>query len=193
MRPASAVSRVRSSSGNTSPSCSNSTAGIPSREAQESSALWRSAGTSASCSVAVGSAAALICDTGALLDYLVESAPDHRLFRSAIDQARTRYVPGLVLAELDYFLRNERPAMESFMRDLARGAFTYAPPTLDQLSRAMEIDRRYSDLGLGLVDGSVVVLAESLGIRRVATRDVRHFAAVRLRDGSPLELVVHPT
>jgi hypothetical protein len=57
---------------------------------------------SASCSVAVGSAAALICDTGALLDYLVESAPDHRLFRSAIDRARTRYVAGLVLAELDY-------------------------------------------------------------------------------------------
>jgi len=143
--------------------------------------------------VAVGSAAALICDTGALLDYLVESAPDHRLFRSAIDQARTRYVPGLVLAELDYFLRDERRAMELFMRDLARGAFTYAPPTLDQLSQAMEIDRRYSDLGLGLVDGSVVALAESLGLRRVATRDVRHFAAVRLRDGSPLELVVHPT
>jgi hypothetical protein len=32
-----------------------------------------------------GSAAALICHTGALLDYLVESVPDDRLFRSAID------------------------------------------------------------------------------------------------------------
>ena len=143
--------------------------------------------------MAAGSAAAVICDTGALLDYVVASAPDHRRFRSAIDQARTRYVPGLVLAELDYFLRDERRAMELFMRDLARGAFTYAPPTLDQLSQAMEIDRHYADLGLGLVDGSVVALAESLRLRRVATRDVRHFAAVRLRDGSPLELVVHPT
>ena len=47
-----------------------------------------------------GSAAALICDTGALIDYLVESAPDHTRFRDAIDQARTRYVPGLVLAEV---------------------------------------------------------------------------------------------
>jgi predicted nucleic acid-binding protein len=143
--------------------------------------------------VAVASEAALICDTGALLNYLVESAPDHRLFRSAIDRARRRYVPGLVLAELDYFLRDQRRAMELFMRDLAGSAFSYAPPTLDQLSRAMEIDRRSSDLGLGLVDGSVVALAESLGLRRVAARDVRHFAAVRLRDGSPLELVVHPT
>jgi predicted nucleic acid-binding protein len=102
-------------------------------------------------------------------------------------------VPGLVLAEVDYFLRDERQAMALFMRDLARGAFTYAPPTLDQLSRAMEIDRRYPDLDLGLVDAAIVALAEGLGVRRVATRDVRHFSTVRLRDGSPFELVVHPT
>lgn len=57
----------------------------------------------------------------------------------------------------------------------------------------MEIDRRYADLGLGLVDGSVVALAEALGIRRLATRDVRHFAAVRLPDGSSFDLVVLPT
>ena len=140
-----------------------------------------------------GSAAALICDTGALIDYFVESAADHRLFRNAIDQARTRYVPGLVLAEVDYFLRDERQAMHVFIQDLARGAFTYAPPTVGELSRAMDVDRRFADLGLGLVDGSVVALAESLGIRRLATRDVRHFAAVRLRDGRPFELVVRPT
>jgi predicted nucleic acid-binding protein len=74
--------------------------------------------------VAAGSAAALICDTGALIDDLVESAPDHELFRDAIDQARTRYVPGLVLAEVDYFLRDERRAMQVFMQDLAEGAFS---------------------------------------------------------------------
>jgi predicted nucleic acid-binding protein len=143
--------------------------------------------------VPAGNAAALICDTGALIDYLVEGAPDHRRFRDAIDESRTRYVPGLVLAEVDYFLRDERDAMQAFMQDLARGAFTYAPPTAGQLSRAMEVDRRFADLRLGLVDGSVVALAESLSIRRLATRDVRHFAAVRLRDGRSFELVVHPT
>jgi predicted nucleic acid-binding protein len=142
--------------------------------------------------VPADSAAALICDTGALIDYLVESAPDHRRFRSAIDQARTRYVPGLVLAEVDYILRHERQAMLVFMQDLASGAFTYSPPTTGQLSRAMEVDRRFADLGLGLVDGSVVALAGSLSIRRLATRNVRRFAAVRLRDGRSFELVVRP-
>ena len=102
-------------------------------------------------------------------------------------------MPGLVLAEIDYFLRDERHAMQVFMQDLARGAFTYAPPTIGQLSSAMEVDRRFADLSLGLVDSSVVALAESLGIRRLATRDVRHFAAVRFRDGRAFELVVHPT
>jgi predicted nucleic acid-binding protein len=59
-------------------------------------------------------------------------------------------------------------------------------------SSAAPVDRRFADLGLGLVDGSVVALAESLGVHRLATRDVRHFAAVRLRDGRSFDLVVHP-
>ncbi len=137
-------------------------------------------------------APALICDTGALLDYLVATAPDHRAFREAIDGSRTRYVPGLVLAEVDYFLRKERPAMAALIQDLSRGAFTYAAPSLGILSRAMEIDRRCGDLGLGLVDASIVALAEELGVYRLATRDVRHFSAVRLSGGRRFELVVQP-
>jgi predicted nucleic acid-binding protein len=142
--------------------------------------------------VPAGSAVALICDTSALIDYLVASAPDRQFFRDAIDRARTRFVPGLVLAEVDYFLRDERSAMNVFMQDLARGAFTYAPLTVGELARAMEVDRRFADLGLGLVDSSIVALAESLGIRRLATRDKRHFTTVRLRDSRVFELVVHP-
>jgi len=82
--------------------------------------------------------------------------------------------------------------MNAFIRDLVRGAFTYAPG-LDQLSRAMEIDARYRDLRLGLVDASIIVLAEDLGLRRIATRDLRHFTAARLRDGTSFDLVVFPT
>jgi hypothetical protein len=33
----------------------------------------------------------------------------------------------LILAELDYFLREERSAMRAFMDDLSEGAFTFAP------------------------------------------------------------------
>ena len=138
------------------------------------------------------STAALICDTGALLDYLIENAPDHRLFRNAIDKARTRYIPALVLAEVDYFLRSKRQAMQTFMQDIARGAFTYVPPSLDQLSRDG--------------DQSALRRSRSWSCGRFSCRarrgsrhppsgngDVRHFAAVRLPDGSSFDLVVVPT
>jgi hypothetical protein len=65
-------------------------------------------------------------------------------------------------------------------------------PCLGHERRAMEVDRRFEDLALGLVDGSIVALAESLGIRRLATRDVRHFAAVRLRDGQLVRRIPMP-
>ncbi|MFN0062847.1 MAG: type II toxin-antitoxin system VapC family toxin [Myxococcaceae bacterium] len=135
---------------------------------------------------------ALICDTGALLDYLVAAAPDHAAFKQAIDRARARYVPALVLAEVDYFLRDERDVMRVLMRDLSRGAFTYAPPSQTMLDRAMEIDRQHADLALGLVDASVVALAEEIGVYRLATRDIHDFSAVQLRKGRHFELVVHP-
>jgi predicted nucleic acid-binding protein len=137
-------------------------------------------------------AGAILCDTGALLDYLVSAAPDHRAFREAIDASRARYIPGLVLAEVDYFLRDERPAMNALMKDIARGAFIYAPPTLDVLIRAMSIDRKYAALRMGLVDASVVALAEELGVYRLATRDVRHFSAVTSPTGRAFDLVVTP-
>lgn len=137
-------------------------------------------------------APALLCDTGALLSYLDARAPDHRRYRKAIDEARARFVPGLVLAELDYFLRGDRPAMRAFIDDVERRAFLYSPPTDGQLSRAMEIDASYASLRLGLVDASIVALAEEIGVVRVATRDVRHFSAVRLADGRAFELAALP-
>ena len=138
-------------------------------------------------------AGALICDTGGLIDYLVASAPDHRAFRAAIDDARARYAPGLVLAEVDYFLRRERAAMRALTQDIRRQAFIYAPPSGAQRSRALEVDAAYPGLHLGLVDASVVALAEELGVTRLATRDVQDSSAVRLADGRPFDLVVFPS
>lgn len=47
----------------------------------------------------------------------------------------------------------------------------------------------YSDLGLGVVDASVVALAERLDVPRVATFDHRHFSVVRPSHVEAFELV----
>ena len=134
----------------------------------------------------------IICDTGALLDYFDARAPDHAAYRSAIDGASMRYVPALVLVEVDYFLRRRRGVMRMFMQNMARGMFRCCAPDPTQLERAMGIDLQYEDLELGLVDASIVALADELGVYRLATRDVRHFSAVRTPLGRTFELVVRP-
>jgi hypothetical protein len=48
-------------------------------------------------------------------------------------------------------------------------------------------------LRLCIADASLIALAEQLGVRRVATRDVRDFGAVTFPDGSTLELEVDPS
>ena len=62
----------------------------------------------------------------------------------------------------------------------------------DQVSRLREIDQRFASLELGLVDASIVALAEELDVVRIATRDVADFGPVRLSDGRAFELVVTP-
>lgn len=138
-------------------------------------------------------APAILCDTGALLDYLAAEAVDHEAFRTAIDGSRARFVPALILAELDHFLSRHRAVMHGFLADIDRGTFTLVGLDEPLLRRAAAIDRRYAALRLGLVDAATVALAERLGITRIATRDVRHFDAVALHDGRRFDLVVRPT
>jgi predicted nucleic acid-binding protein len=46
-------------------------------------------------------------------------------------------------------------------------------------TRIRELCRQYQDLGLGMVDASVVAVAERLGEETIATLDHRHFSFVR--------------
>lgn len=123
----------------------------------------------------------LLLDTGGWLRALAGDAP----WEEALSEASELIVPGLVLVEVDYHLRRQRKAMHRVLRDLAAGAYHYAPPTPEDLVRARELDERFRQLDLGLVDASVVALAERTGTRRVLTIDA-DFVAVRF--GRQLEL-----
>lgn len=133
--------------------------------------------------------AALILDTGGWLLALAGVTP----YALALREASRAFVPGLVLAEVDYHLRRRRPALRRILSDLDGGAYAYEPASLADLVRAVEIDRKFASLALGLVDASVAALAERLGVLRVLTAD-SDFIAVRVgaRWDRALELVVPP-
>ena len=72
-------------------------------------------------------------------------------------------------------------AVLALRADLADGRFSVEWGEPGDLRRAVELDRAYPSLSLGLVDGVVMAVAERLDARAIVTLDVRDFGAVRLR------------
>ncbi len=117
----------------------------------------------------------LILDTGGWLEALAGREPH----AEALEEATVLIVPGLVLAEVDYFLRGQRRDMHRLLSEIADGTYTYEPPTPGDLARARELDRKFASTDLGLVDASVAALAERLNVLRVLTVD-SDFTIVRI-------------
>ena len=57
-------------------------------------------------------------------------------------------------------------------------------------SRVGKLVDSYADLGLGVVDASVVAVAERLGVTQIATLDHRHFTVVRPSHIAAFELLL---
>jgi hypothetical protein len=121
------------------------------------------------------SAKPLILDTGGWLLALA-GVPD---YMAALRECSRAVVPGLVLAEVDWHLRARRREMLALLGEIVAGAYVYEPPTVRDLARAREIDSKFRDLSLGLVDASVAALSERLGIWRVLTTD-SDFVSIRV-------------
>ena len=58
--------------------------------------------------------------------------------------------------------------------------YEYEPPLPSDIVRALELDARFGRLNLGLVDGTVVAVAERRHVYRVLTMDRRDFSAIRV-------------
>lgn len=125
---------------------------------------------------------ALILDTGPLLAALDAADPDHSPCADLVTQsAEDLVVPALVLSELDYWCmrRLSVDAWLLFLDDVRAGVYRIEPPTPNDLDRCRELQDRYRDLTLGVVDASVIALAERLAEAKLATLDERHFRVVR--------------
>jgi predicted nucleic acid-binding protein len=135
---------------------------------------------------------ALVLDTGPLLAALDLADPDHEACARLITEAdEALVVPVLVLSELDYWCE-ERLAADvwlSFLEDVIAGAYRLEAPTQADLERCRELQGRYADFPLGVVDASVLAVVERLGETKLATLDRRHFAAVRPAHVAALELL----
>lgn len=138
----------------------------------------------------------IIADTGGLLRALARKAngkPSFPEYEDVLTSASLVLVPGLVLAEVDYFLRAERSAMRKLVAEIFDPAtrYEYELPLPSDIVRALELDAKFKELNLGLVDGTVAALAERHKVYRVLTTDRRDFSAIRVgpRLSQSLELL----
>ncbi len=127
----------------------------------------------------------IIADTGGLLRALASTRngrPSFPEYESVLTSASLVIVPGLVLAEVDYFLRENRAAMRRLVAEIFDPAtrYEYELPLPSDIVRALELDARFKKLNLGLVDGTVAAVAERRHVYRVLTTDRRDFGAIRI-------------
>ena len=127
----------------------------------------------------------IVIDTGGLLRALARTAENKPAFpeyENVLTSASRVIVPAIILAEVDYFLQENRPAMRKLVTEIFDPAtrYEYELPLPSDVVRALELDARFNKLNLGLVDGMVVAVAERRHVYRVLTTDRRDFGAIRV-------------
>lgn len=129
----------------------------------------------------------IIADTGAILALVDAGDRHHEALRTLYEEDPDAWVlPWAILPEVDYLLATHIgvAAEHAWLADLATGAFAVEWGREDDLVAAERLCRRYKSLRLGLVDATVVAVAERTRADAIATVDLRHFAAVRIK-GNP--------
>ena len=128
---------------------------------------------------------AVLADTGGLLKALARTSdnkPSFPEFQTVLTTASVVIVPALVLAEVDYFLRENRAAMRKLIAEIfdPTTRYEYEVPLPSDLVRALEFDAKFKELNLGLVDGTVAAVTERRRVYRVLTSDRRDFGTIRV-------------
>lgn len=133
---------------------------------------------------------AVLADTSGIIALLDR---DDRHHQAAIEVARvnTLTVPSTVLPEVDYLVSKYlgEVVAQAFIQDLADGHFNYLTVELDDIRSALAVMTRYKGVPLGLVDASLVALAERYRMPRILMLDRRHFSLIRPQALEYLELL----
>jgi predicted nucleic acid-binding protein len=129
----------------------------------------------------------IVADTGAVLALVDADDRHHAAIRSLYMEAPDAWVlPWAILPEVDYLLATHvGPRAEAaWLADLADAAFRIEWGRQADLAAARAIHERYRALRLGLVEATVIAVAERLRADAIATLDVKRFGAVRIA-GNP--------
>jgi uncharacterized protein len=127
----------------------------------------------------------VLIDTGPLVSAVDKRDPAMSMAVAALGRlGRSAIVPLPVVVEVDHLVRKRvgDDAARRFLKNIAGGSHEVAYVTAALMRRAAELDRKYADLNLGLVDGCVMAIAERHGLP-IFTFDFTDFRATESADG----------
>jgi uncharacterized protein len=135
----------------------------------------------------------IVLDTGGLYAFLDSNDAHHDEARSVVDADPGPFVlPPFVLAEVDYLVQRRLGVRAEcdLLDDVDAGAYTLVTFGDDDMRQAAMLVRQYAELGIGITDASVVVVAARYRTVDLLTTDERHFRAIRpLRGGDAFRLL----
>ncbi len=135
---------------------------------------------------------AIVLDTGVIFAVADRSDADHDACDDLLGAfAGELVVPTPVIVESSWLIEDRLgPAAEAkFLRSVTSGELRRQDLSDADWERATSPVAAYADLGLGLVDASIVAVAERLGATAVATLNHRDFTVVRPRHVASFELL----
>lgn len=123
----------------------------------------------------------IVVDTGIFISAADASEPSHASCSELLRSNDDLVVAAPVVPEAAWLIEDRLgPQAEAkFLRFVTSGYVVLEALTAADYERCIELILQYEDLGLGLVDASVVTVAERLGVVTIATLNRRDFAVVR--------------
>ena len=134
----------------------------------------------------------IIADTSGLIAFFSESGPQHEAVAGWVEtNDQVLVVSPYVVAEVDYLVATRKGAEAELavLAELSGGAYELATMDAKAVASARRVVERYRDLGVGVADASLVVLAQRYRTRTVLTLDRKHFSVMRPLDGGTFKIV----
>ena len=124
----------------------------------------------------------MLVDTGMIYALADRSDAWHLRARRFVENYKgTLIIPSTVIPEACYLLQTHLSSQAeiAFVRSIVTGALRLEQVTEEDMGRAVEVMNTYQDMLIGLVDASVVAVAERLKLSSLMTTDRRHFSVIK--------------
>jgi predicted nucleic acid-binding protein len=138
------------------------------------------------------SIAPLLVDTGIIYALADRSDAWHVRARTFVENYKgTLIIPSTVIPEACYLLQTHLSpdAETAFIKSIVQRALRLEQVDEEDLARSIDVMREYKDLMIGLVDASIVAVAERLKITSIMTTDRRHFSIIKPKHSPAFTLI----